>query len=268
MSGLKHTNKLHGHRVLVIGGSSGIGFSVAEAALEHGANVILSSSSQKKLDAAAARLRDHGKANHLTSVDVSTKTCNLLDLQTLDEEIKGLLEFATQGGKLDHVIYTAGDKFNQTPHAEVTVDIFYATAMLRNTAVVIITKYLPQYINSDIRSSLTLTSGTNGWRPFPNWGLVSGICSFTEGYARGLAVDMKPVRVNCISPGAVFTEFLQATPKEQLDGFLGQLKAQALTGTVARPDEVAEAYVLSMKSTFITGQTIHADGGRLVGDSR
>jgi NAD(P)-dependent dehydrogenase (short-subunit alcohol dehydrogenase family) len=268
MPGLKHTNKLQGQRVLVIGGSSGIGFSAAEAALEHGAKVILSSSSQKKLDTAAARLRDHGEANGLTSVDVTTKTCNLTDPLKLEEEIKGLLEFATQDGKLDHVIYTAGDNLNLTPRTEVTVDIFYAAAMVRNTAVVILAKHLSQYINSDIRSSLTLTSGTNGWRPFPNWGLMSGICSFTEGYARGLAVDLKPVRVNCICPGAVFTELLEATPKDQLDGFLGILKTQALTGTVARPDEVAEAYVLSMKSTFLTGQTIHADGGRLVGDSR
>lgn len=73
----KYTNKLDGQHVLVVGGSTGIGFAVAEAALEHGANVIISSSNQSKIDAAIERLESHIKNTHLPIRKISGKVCNL-----------------------------------------------------------------------------------------------------------------------------------------------------------------------------------------------
>ncbi|KAL7942863.1 hypothetical protein V8C42DRAFT_330590 [Trichoderma barbatum] len=270
MSALKYVNKLQGHRVLVIGGSSGVGFCVAEAAIEHGAQVIISSSNQAKLDRAVSRLQEHIKANNLGDANklVSSKTCDLGNPDTVDENVVQLLEFATKDGKLDHVVYTAGDALNTTSIREITVKDVNSISQVRNTGAIIVAKYLHKYINLRVQSSFTLTGGTNTWRPMPNWSIVAAQGGGTEALARGLAVDLRPVRCNCVQLGAVETELFDFIPKEHREAALGVFKQEAITGTVASPEEVAEAYVYSMKDSFATAAIIGTHGGRLAGDSR
>ncbi|KAL4931626.1 uncharacterized protein BDV17DRAFT_240866 [Aspergillus undulatus] len=67
--------------------------------------------------------------------------------------------------------------------------------------------------------------------------LVSGWAAGIEGLVRGLALDLKPLRVNMVSPGAVHTELFSRFPSEQLEGFLQLLKNQSATGTVGRPED-------------------------------
>ncbi|RFU81817.1 dehyrdogenase reductase domain-containing [Trichoderma arundinaceum] len=270
MSALKYANKLQGHRVLVLGGSTGVGFCVAEAALEHGAQVIISSSNQTKLNAALSRLQSHIKAANLgdPSKLVSAKTCDLADTDKIEDSVVELLEFATKDGKIDHVIYTAGDTLNTTSLKEITVKDIHAISQVRNVGAIILAKHLHKYINVSVRSSFTLTGGTNTWRPLPGWGLIAAGGGGTEGLSRGLAVDLRPVRCNCVMLGAVHTELFDMIPKENLQAVLESFQKDAITGTVASPSEVAEAYIYSMKDTFATGGTIETHGGRLVGDSK
>ncbi|KAL7907833.1 NAD(P)-binding protein [Trichoderma velutinum] len=270
MAVLKYVNKLQGHRVLVLGGSSGVGFCVAEAALEHGAQVIVSSSNQTKLDKAVSRLREHIKAANLGDADklLSSKTCDLGNPDTLDENVVQLLEFATKDGKLDHVVNTAGDALNTGGLSDVTVKEIWATSQVRATAAIIIAKHLKKYINNSVKSSVTLTGGTNTWRPLPNWSVIAAAGGATEGLSRGLAVDLRPVRCNCVMLGAVETELLDAIPKEHRETVLDGFRKEAITGTIATPQEVAEAYIYSMKDSFATGAIIETHGGRLVGDTK
>ncbi|EHK19588.1 uncharacterized protein TRIVIDRAFT_216529 [Trichoderma virens Gv29-8] len=270
MSALKYVNKLQGKRVLVIGGSSGVGFCVAEAALEHGAQVIISSSNQAKLDKAVSRLSEHIKAANLGDADklLSSKTCDLGNPDTIDESVVQLLEFATKDGKLDHVVHTAGDALNTTSLKEITVKDINALSQVRNNGAIIIAKHLEKYINQSVQSSFTLTGGTNTWRPLPNWSIIAASGGATEALARGLAVDIRPVRCNCVQLGAVETELFDMIPKEHREAVLDSFRKEAITGTIASPQEVAEAYVYSMKDTFATAAIIGTHGGRLVGDSK
>ncbi|KAL7929877.1 NAD(P)-binding protein [Trichoderma chlorosporum] len=270
MSALKYTNKLQGQRVLVLGGSSGVGFCVAEAALEHGAQVIISSSTQTKLDNAVSRLKEHIKAANLGDADklLCAKTCDLANVDTVDQNVVELLEFATQGGKLDHVVHTAGDALNTTSLREITVKDINGISQVRNTAAIIVAKHLDKYINKSVKSSFTLTGGTITWRPMPNWAVVAAAGGATEALARGLAVELRPVRCNCVQLGAVETELFDFIPKEHRAAFIESFKKEAITGTVGTPQEVAEAYVYSMKDSFTTGIVIETNGGRLVGDSK
>ncbi|KAL6900389.1 NAD(P)-binding protein [Trichoderma evansii] len=270
MSALKYTNKLQGRRVLVVGGSTGVGFCVAEAALEHGAQVIISSSNQKKLDAAVARLQGHIKAANLGDASklISAKTCDLANVEKIDENVVELFEFATKDGKLDHVIFTAGDALRAPGLANVTVQDIHASFQVRNTGAIIVAKHLPKYINSSVQSSLTLTGGTNTHRPLPNWSIVAAGGGAGEGLTRGLAVDLRPVRVNSVMLGAIHTELFGMFPPEQLEPILQKFRDEAITGTVATPEEAAEAYIYSMKDSFATGVIIETHGGRLVGGSK
>lgn len=247
-----------------------MGFCVAEAALEHGAQVIISSSNQAKLDKAVSRLQEHIKAANLGDADklVTAKTCNLGNSDTIDESVIELLEFATKDGKLDHVVYTAGDALNTTSLQDVTVKDIHATSQVRNIGAIIVAKHLHKYINSTVQSSFTLTGGTITWRPLPNWSIIAASGGSTEALARGLAVDLRPVRCNCVQLGAVHTELFDFIPKENLETVLETFRKDNITGTVASPQQAAEAYVYSMKDSFATGAVIQTNGGRLVGDSK
>lgn len=85
-----------------------------------------------------------------------------------------------------------------------------------------------------------------------------------EGIVRGLAVDLKPVRVNMVAPGAVLTEIFDPFTPEMRENILEGMKKATLTGEVGRPESVAEAYIYILKDRFITGTVITSDGGRLL----
>lgn len=267
----KYITKLQNARVLILGGTSGIGFSVAEAALEYGARVVVSGSNQGRLDNAISRLhsvlsRGSPLLSNLETDMVTGKTCDLGDATNLEANIESLLKFATANGadKLDHVVFTAGDALSIKSVAEASVEYIQRTSLIRFTAPVLVAKYLPKYMNSDVTSSYTLTSGTNASRPTPKWTVMTGIGSGIEGLGRGLAMDLKPIRVNVVAPGAVKTELWGDIPADRIDSVVEKFKKQSLTDTVGTPEECAEAYLYCMRDSFTTGTVLPCDGGRLI----
>ncbi|KAH6889748.1 hypothetical protein B0T10DRAFT_571815 [Thelonectria olida] len=264
----KFINKLHDKRVLVVGGSTGIGFAVAQGAVEHGAHVILSSSNQTKLDTAITRLKDHLESNGLAPRDIAGKTCDLSNPDTIEDNVKSLLEFATQGGNIDHVVFTAGDPVRTVAIDKVVLPDIAKASTVRITGAIMLAKHLPKYMTPGTNSSLTLTGGTMSWRPGPGWSVLAGTAAGAEPLSRALAIDLKPLRVNCAVPGAIHTELFDNIPKEILPGVLETMKKDTITGTVGTAEQMAEVYLYLMKSTFATGSTVVADGGRMVGDSK
>ncbi|KAH6991530.1 hypothetical protein BKA56DRAFT_574527 [Ilyonectria sp. MPI-CAGE-AT-0026] len=264
----KFINKLHNQRVLILGGSSGIGFAIAEAAVEHGADVIISGSNQNKLDRAVERLKEHVAAANLPPRHVAGKTCDLSRSETVEDNIKSLLEFATEAGKIDHVVFTAGDAVKPCGLDAVKAEDIPTIGMVRVTGSIMLAKHLSKYMNQSTNSSFTLTGGGLAWRPSPGWSTFTSVLGGLESLARGLAIDLKPVRVNCAIPGAIHTELFDSIPSEYLEGTLESMRRETIMNTVGTPEEMAEVYLFFMKSTFSTGTTVTADGGRMVGDSK
>lgn len=81
---------------------------------------------------------------------------------------------------------------------------------------------------------------------------------------RGLAVDIAPIRVNLVSPGAIDTELFDRLGMQQKEQVLQMLAKQTLVGKVGRPQDVAEAYLYCMRDSFCTGTIFSSDGGRLL----
>jgi len=81
---------------------------------------------------------------------------------------------------------------------------------------------------------------------------------------RGLAVDLKPVRVNLVSPGAVETELWDSLSKEAREGYFKGLGTKMLTGKIGMPEDVAECYLWLMKDKNVTGTVVQTDGGALL----
>lgn len=254
----KYIKKLQGQRVLIFGGTSGIGYAVAEACVEHGCTIILAGSNALKLGEAVIRLR--ASYPDLDSSRVIIHACDLSDRDDLEPNIQRLLRVVTRESKdnINHVVFTAGNVRTTKSLAEVTVQQYEKDQVVRTIAPIIIAKYLPQYMEKSPDNSYTLTGGFIFSKPPPGFGLqaATGI----EGLTRGLSVDMAPIRVNLVAPGVVKTEALKNVPEQALQGL-----AQATTiKRLARPEDVAEAYIYLMKDGNVTGSVIHSNGGRLL----
>lgn len=81
---------------------------------------------------------------------------------------------------------------------------------------------------------------------------------------RNLALDLAPVRVNLISPGAVLTPLWDSMPKEEMEGFMKHVRGKCTTGEIGRPEDVAESYLYVMRDWNVSGSVIDTNGGFLL----
>jgi NAD(P)-dependent dehydrogenase (short-subunit alcohol dehydrogenase family) len=253
--------KLRGARVLIIGGTSGIGYGVAEGAIEsQAAAVIVSSSSSSRVQDAVARL----KASYPSSkTEISGYTCDLGDAATIENNIKHLL--VDQCQNLDHIVYSAGDRLALKPLDQIDAQLIQKAGIVRFLGPILVAKYALKVLPKTAASSFIITSAKIAEKPLPGgWTVVAGYASAHYGLMRQLALDMAPIRINSVSPGFVTTEMYDFLGE---DGKAARAKDAAevsLTARTAVPEDVAEAYLYLMKDTNVTGATISTSGGSLL----
>ena len=195
----KYTSKLLGARVLIVGGSSGIGYAVAEASLEHGAHVIISSSQERRIQGSISRLLD----SYPSAKDrVSGYVCDL-STKDMEENIKGLF---SKSGQVDHVVITAGDNLATLPLEEASFENVQKAGMVRFFAPLLIAKHASKHLSAGPASSITLSTGSVAEKPIPDWTIIASYAAGLHGMMRNLALDLAPIRVNLISPGPLDTE--------------------------------------------------------------
>ncbi|KAI9683298.1 MAG: hypothetical protein M1822_006163 [Bathelium mastoideum] len=257
----KYTNKLEGSHILIIGGSSGIGFGVAEASLEFGARVTIASSQQTRIDNAIARLT---KAYPSAASRLNGVATDLNDEATLDANVAALFNRVTGDGahKLDHVVVTAGAPLVQTPLEQASVGDAKQAGMTRFFAPMFIGKHCRAHLRPGPRASVVFTSGTVTQKPFPGWasGAINGGMHMLS---RQLALDYAPLRFNIVCPGAVETELWDSLPGDR-QALLKGMGAKLPTGRVGRVEDVAEAYLYAMRDENTTGAIIDTNGGALL----
>lgn len=256
------TDQLNGSRVLVIGGTSGIGFAVSAAALDHGSIVTIVGSNANKLKDAISRL----KASY-PSVDTENIMgiqCDLSNAKTVEEDIEKALRLAAGSSKINHIVITAADMTAPPSLEDLTVDSVQRPGIIRLVAPLMVAKHLPKYMDKCPRSSLTLTSGAHCLRPDPGWTVISGYCGAVEAIMRGLAVDLKPLRVNVVAPGAVLTEVVKSILGDAYDASVKMAEAKSTVGQAGSPENVAQAYIYLMKDHYASGSVLSTNGGMLL----
>lgn len=239
------TGRLQGKKVVVIGGTSGIGFAVAEAAQDQGAHVVVVSSSQKNVDAALKRL---GGSARGAAVDVKSEA-----------DIAG---FFAKLGTFDHLAYTAGDWVPlRTGGTLPEIEIGGANPVftVRFWGAVAAVKHGHTSIAKD--GSIVLTDGMVAHRPRKGAPLNSAMAGAVEHLVRSLALDLAPVRVNGVCPGLVLTEVWNSMPADQRDQRLKAMTERQPIARAGSPAELAEAYLYLMRCGFMTGQVLKVDGG-------
>ncbi|OLZ66405.1 short-chain dehydrogenase [Streptomyces sp. IMTB 2501] len=233
---------LQGQRIVVIGGTSGIGLAVAEGAAREGAGVVVASRRQESVDAALKLLGDGAEGQLLDATD--------------EDAVRG---FFTGAGAFDHLVYTAGESLLLEPLAR--ADVVRARQFMDTrlwgayTAV--------KYGAGSIRpgGSVVLTTGTAGRRPMPGSSAASALCGAMESLARALAVELAPVRVNAVSPGVVRTELWRELPEADRECLFRSSAESLPVGRVGEPADVAEAYLYLMRGGYSTGSVVVVDGG-------
>jgi NAD(P)-dependent dehydrogenase (short-subunit alcohol dehydrogenase family) len=233
---------LTGQRVVIIGGTSGIGRAVAKAALEAGAAVHVGSSNADKLAAALERL----------GAGASGATLDVCD----EASVKA---FFADTSAFDHLVYTAGDWVRRKTQVGRKFDLEASQESVntRFWGVLLAIKYaLPMMTQT---GSITLTSGLYAHRPVKGTSLITAFNGAVEHLARGLAVDLAPIRVNTVTAGFIDTEAWDAMSDEMKQG----VTAKQVIPRPGLPAEVAESYLYFMRAGYTTGQVSVVDGGGL-----
>ncbi|CRK16470.1 hypothetical protein BN1723_010999, partial [Verticillium longisporum] len=268
----KFSSKLRGACILIIGGSAGVGYAVAEASIEQdAAAIIISSSNAKKAEKSVASLQSSyaSKASRISGI-----VCDLANEEALERNIANLLNAAINGDtdRIHHGAYTAGD--SPVPRALADVDLTYIKSMflIRAFALLLFTKHARKHLAPGAGSSFTLTSGTASVRPIAGFPVLAAVTASVQGLAAALAVDFAPARVNVVSLGAVNTEtlwsYLADRNPEERAKLESIMNASTLTRSIGEPADVAEAYIYCMRDNNVTGASIDSTSGHILSKSR
>ena len=234
------TMLLAGKKVVVVGGSSGIGLSTAELAKSEGAEVLVASRNADRLKAVADRLGAKAIPTDVTN----------------DESVVNLFR---QCGPIDHVVVTAAQlrsgPFKTVPMEDVRATMeskFWGAWRVAHAA-----QFRPG-------GSLTLVTGFLSIRPRPNSAIVGAANGALESLARSLALELAPVRVNAVSPGIIDTPIRAAMPEAARREMLAKTAAALPVGRVGVGEDIARQILTFMTVGFATGSIVYIDGGALI----
>jgi len=231
---------LTGKKVVVVGGSSGIGLATAELAKREGAAVIIASRNVARLDAAAEKLNAIAIATDVTD----------------DESVDNLFR---RTGPVDHVVLTAA-QLRTGPFKTVSMDDVRSTMESKFWGAWRVAR------RAEFRpgGSLTLVTGYLSVRPRPNSVIVGAVNGALESLAKGLALELAPVRVNAVSPGIIDTPIRAAMAEDARRDMLAKTAAALPVGRVGVGEDVARQILAFMTIGFATGSIVYLDGGALV----
>jgi NAD(P)-dependent dehydrogenase (short-subunit alcohol dehydrogenase family) len=246
---------LSGKVAVITGSSRGIGRAIAERMAEHGARVVISS----RKAAPCAEVADAINAKHgagraiVVPANISSKD----DLQRLVDETM------RQFGRIDVLVCNAASNPYYGPQAGIADEQF--RKILDNNIVAnhwLISMAAPQMIERR-DGSIIIVSSIGGLRGSPIIGAYCISKAADMQLARNLAVEYGPhnVRVNCIAPGLIRTDFARALWEDE--AMLDKRNATTPLRRIGEPDEIAGAavYLASRAGSFMTGQSLVIDGG-------
>lgn len=235
---------LKGKKVLIIGGSSGIGFESAKQVIAQGAEVIIASRSENKLQNAKEHLG-------------ASATAFTLDT-TQEQQVQSFFE---KVGQFDHLVVsaaeTSGGSFLHTNTAQ-------ARQLFEN-------KFWGQYYAAKYgapkvlpHGSITLFSGVVAYKSMVGSSILGAVNAAISNLGQTLALELAPIRVNIISPGIIDTPSRSKMPEETRNHFYATVGNKLPVKRIGRAEDVAQSVLYLLQNSFVTGTVLHVEGGHIL----
>ena len=231
---------IDGKKAIVFGGTSGIGLSATQMLSDKGAHVVALSRNPEKLQNVPK--------------NVITKKMNVLDRDALEQFFKEI-------GEYDILVNSAtGGARAVGPFLSMDLDGYRASfdKLWGYTNVV---RYGTKYLKNN--GNIVLVSGSPARKCRPGQIAISSVGGAVEAFARGIAPEIAPKRINIVSPGIIDTPMSPLQGKEREDYYKNTTNNN-LIPRAGTPDEVATGIIFAIENEFITGTTIDIDGGWLI----
>ena len=231
---------INGKKAIVFGGTSGIGLSATQMLSDKGAHVI-------------ALSRNPNKLKNVPK-NVTTKKMNVLDRDALEK-------FFQEVGEYDILVNSAtGGARAVGPFLSMDLDGYKASfdKLWGYTNVV---RYGTKFLKDN--GNIVLVSGSPARKCRPGQIAISSVGGAVEAFARGIAPEIAPKRINIVSPGIIDTPMSPLQGKEREDYYKNTTNDN-LIPRAGTPDEVAIGIIFAIENEFITGTTIDIDGGWLI----
>ncbi len=233
---------LQDQRVVLLGGTSGIGLATAHLAAGQGATVIVASSNPESVKRALDTL----------PATASGEAVDLTDAVAVKAFFNGLDPF-------DHLVYTAGESLTLLEVASMDLAQARKAFELRYFGALGAVSAAASKIRPG--GSVVLTSGAAGDRPSPGWSVAASICGAADSLVRALAVELAPLRVNAVKPGVVRSPLWSNMPVEDQQTLYDETSRLLPVGRVGEVTDIAEAFVYLMNQGYASGTIVTVDGG-------
>jgi NAD(P)-dependent dehydrogenase (short-subunit alcohol dehydrogenase family) len=233
-------SSLKDRKVLVIGRGSGLARAIARAAAGAGAHVVVAG--RKQEDLAAAYGSEPG---------IATERVDLTD----EGSIAALAE---RLGTVDHVVSTASARARGRL-ADLDRDALRLSFDTKVIGPLMLAKHLAPRMSKD--GSFVIFSGVAAAKIAVGTLGVAITNAAADTLARSLALELAPIRVNAISPGVIDTGAWDAFGEQGKADYFADISARNPAGRIGTPDDIVAGVLLALTNTFLTGQTLHIDGG-------
>jgi NAD(P)-dependent dehydrogenase (short-subunit alcohol dehydrogenase family) len=233
---------LQNQRVVVMGGTSGIGLATAKAAGALGAEVIVTGRDEQKLRSAVAELGSGAGGVRVDAV-----------------ERDQLERFFGEIGRIDHLVLALSRSAGGGPIA--SLDLADLRAGFEGKFWPHLTALQVALPSIQHAGSVTFISAGSAGAPYAGAAGLAAINGALEAMVPALAVELKPIRVNAVSPGVIDTPWWHGLPEEDRKALFAQYGAASPVGRIGVPDDVAQAIISVISNGYITGTVLTVDGG-------
>lgn len=236
-------------RVVVVGGSEGLGGAIALLFARLDFEVVLAGKDDKRLHATARKL---GRGATAYPVDVSSR-----------EELK---HFFDRVGDIEHLVLAFSGNQGAGPFVTLSLERLREGFESKVWPHLQVAQLALQALQP--RASITFVTSATASSSLPGTTGMASINGALEALVRPLAVEVAPVRVNAVSPGVVDSPQFARMSAEAKDSFFAQMTRMLPARRIGRVDEIAEAVYFVATNGFMTGEIVRVDGGGHLGRPR
>ncbi|MBT2253876.1 SDR family oxidoreductase [Priestia megaterium] len=235
---------LKGKKIVIIGGSSGIGFESAKQVIAQGAEVIIASRSKNKLQNAKEQLGARATAFTLDT--------------TQEQQVQSFFE---KVGQFDHLVVSAAET---SSGSFLDTNTTQARQLFEN-------KFWGQYYAAKYgapkvlpHGSITLFSGVVAYKSMVGSSMLGAVNAAVSNLGQTLALELAPIRVNIISPGIIDTPSRSKMSEEIRNHFYATVGNKLPVKRIGRAEDVAQSVLYLIQNSFVTGTVLHVEGGHIL----